>query len=41
MHGYDEVPKDNVQGQFVYFIVGICLNTFKITITQFLEEKVI
>ena len=38
IHGYYPVPNDNVQLQFVYFIVAICCNTFK---SQFLWEKAI
>ena len=31
-----EVPKDNVQRQFFYFIVAICRNTLKSFVSQFL-----
>ena len=35
-HGYYEVWNDNVQQQFVYFIVAICCNTLKGFLSQFL-----
>ena len=34
--GYYEVPHNNVQQQFVYFIVAICRNTLKSFLNQFL-----
>ena len=34
IHGYLEVPSDNAQRQFVYFIVAICRNTLKNFLSQ-------
>ena len=37
LSGYHyEVPNDNTQQQFVYFIVAICCNTLKSFLSQFL-----
>ena len=38
-HGYYEVPNDNAQRQFVYFIVAICRNTLKSFLVSFCKEK--
>ena len=40
-HGYYEIPNDNVQRQFVYFIVTICCNYLKRFISQLLCKKAI
>ena len=36
-----EVPSDNAQRQFVYFIVAICRDALKSFLSQFLERKAI
>ena len=38
-HGYYEVRNDNAKRQFVDFIVGICRNTLKSFLSQFLWGK--